>query len=72
MLRRNKNSEIGLVNGATGVLLEIIAPQGRVEALVVKFDSIEEPQTLYKVRHSVHRPSTYFTPGICRLRRWAR
>lgn len=56
MLRRNTRPEIGLVNGVCGVLLDIQREPVTNQPFIlrIKFDNIEEPQSIMKVRKSIN------------------
>lgn len=50
MLRRNIDASIGLVNGATGTLMDIEGAGEDIDTLIIKFDGIEDYQKITKVR----------------------
>lgn len=49
MLCRNVNAKTGLVNGATGVLKKINYVEQKAVELIIKFDRIDELQTINRV-----------------------
>lgn len=50
MLRRNLRAAIGLVNGATGTLMDVERHMDdEIHTLLIKFDGIEDIQKITKV-----------------------
>lgn len=52
MLRRNINAAVGLVNGATGTLIDVERHiDEEIHSLLIRFDGIEDVQKITKVQN---------------------